>query len=118
VPHPVAQDRGRLRADGHVRVELKTVWRDGTSHLLFEPIEFMEKLAAFILGPSSARCGIIGTVKDCCEIRTVLRSAVIAQVKAEAPEKVRKSLPGSVALERTMRQETPACAAGISCDRR
>jgi hypothetical protein len=33
-------------------VELKTVWRDGTSHLLFEPIEFMEKLAAIIPRPT------------------------------------------------------------------
>lgn len=49
---PVAQDRLRLRADGRVLVELKTVWRDGTSHLLFEPIEFMEKLAAIIPRPA------------------------------------------------------------------
>jgi len=31
-----------------VLVELKTVWRDGRAHLLFEPIEFLEKLAAII----------------------------------------------------------------------
>ena len=35
-----------------VLVELKTVWRDGTSHLLFEPIEFMEQLAAIIPRPT------------------------------------------------------------------
>ena len=45
---PLAQDRVQLRADGRVLVTLKTVWRDGTSHLLFEPIEFLEKLAAII----------------------------------------------------------------------
>jgi hypothetical protein len=28
------------------------VWRDGTSHLLFEPIEFMETLAALIPRPA------------------------------------------------------------------
>ena len=49
---PLAQDRVQRRADGRVLVTLKTVWRDGTSHLLFEPIEFMEKLAAII--PRSA----------------------------------------------------------------
>ena len=47
-----AQDRVRLRADGRVLVELKTVWRDGTSHFLFEPIEFLEKLAAIIPRPA------------------------------------------------------------------
>jgi len=45
---PLAQDRVHLRADGRVLVALKPVWRDGTSHLLFEPIECMENLAALI----------------------------------------------------------------------
>jgi len=45
---PLAQDRVHLRANGRVLVTLKTLWRDGTSHLLFEPIEFPEKLAAII----------------------------------------------------------------------
>ena len=49
---PLAQDRLRLRADGRVLIELKTVWRDGTSHFLFEPIEFLEKLAALIPRPA------------------------------------------------------------------
>jgi hypothetical protein len=50
---PLAQHRVQLRADGRVLVTLKTVWRDGTSHLLFEPIEFLEKLAAIIPAPRS-----------------------------------------------------------------
>jgi len=53
-PPPLAQDRHRLRADGRVLVELKTVWRDGTSHFLFEPIEFLEKLAA--IAACQSRC--------------------------------------------------------------
>lgn len=43
---PLAQDRLRLRADGRVLVKLKTAWHDGTSHLLFEPTQFLKKLAA------------------------------------------------------------------------
>jgi Putative transposase len=43
---PLAQDRLRLRDDGRVVVELKTAWHDGTTHLVFEPLEFLEKLAA------------------------------------------------------------------------
>ena len=44
----MAQDRLRLTGDGRVRLALKTPWADGTSHLLFEPLEFLEKLAALI----------------------------------------------------------------------
>jgi hypothetical protein len=38
-------------ADGRVRVELKRPWSDGTTHLLFEPVEFLEKLAALTPRP-------------------------------------------------------------------
>ena len=48
---PVAQERLRLLADGRVLVQLKQAWADGTSHLLFEPLEFLEKLAALTPGP-------------------------------------------------------------------
>ncbi len=43
---PLADDRLRLLGDGRVRVQLKRAWSDGTTHLLFEPVEFLEKLAA------------------------------------------------------------------------
>lgn len=47
----VAQERLRLLADGRGLVQLKRVWADGTSHLLFEPLEFLEKLAALTPRP-------------------------------------------------------------------
>lgn len=41
----------RLRADGWVAVKLKRAWRDGTTHLVFEPLEFLAKLAALTPRP-------------------------------------------------------------------
>jgi hypothetical protein len=49
---PLAEDRLRLRADGRVEVRLKGAWRDGTTHLLFEPVEFLAKLAALTPRPA------------------------------------------------------------------
>ena len=43
---PFAQERLRLRSDGRVALELKTAWHDGTRELVFEPLEFLERLAA------------------------------------------------------------------------
>jgi len=43
---PFAQERLRLRRDGRVAIELKTAWHDGTRELVFEPLEFLERLAA------------------------------------------------------------------------
>jgi len=48
---PGAQDRLRLTGDGRILLELKSAWHDGTGHLLFEPLELLEKLAALIPRP-------------------------------------------------------------------
>ena len=47
----MAQDRLRLLADGRVGLTLKTAWMDGTHHLVFEPLELLEKLAALTPRP-------------------------------------------------------------------
>jgi hypothetical protein len=47
----VAQDRLRLTAEGRVVLQLKTAWSDGTSHLVFEPVDFLARLAALIPRP-------------------------------------------------------------------
>ena len=48
---PLAENRLRRLADGRVRLELKRPWSDGTTYLLFEPVEFLEKLAALTPRP-------------------------------------------------------------------
>ncbi|MDG2303755.1 MAG: transposase, partial [Candidatus Binatia bacterium] len=48
---PVAQNRLRLRDDGLVVLELPRTWSDGTTHILFEPGEFLERLATVIPRP-------------------------------------------------------------------
>jgi hypothetical protein len=36
---------------GQIRYSLKTPWRDGTTHTLFEPLDFLARLAALIPRP-------------------------------------------------------------------
>jgi len=43
---PVAQDRLRLTPEGRVVLELRRPWADGTTHLAFDPLELLERLAA------------------------------------------------------------------------
>jgi hypothetical protein len=50
---PFAQERLRLRSDGRVALELKMAWRDGTRELVFEPLEFLERLAAITPRPET-----------------------------------------------------------------
>ena len=48
---PVVQDRLELLDDGRVLLELKTPFWDGTTHIVFEPLELLEKVAAIIPRP-------------------------------------------------------------------
>src|SRR5215468_10431864 len=50
---PFAQERLRLRSDGRVALELKTAWHDGTRKLVFELLEFLERLAAMTPRPET-----------------------------------------------------------------
>jgi len=40
-----------LKNHGKVRYELKTPYRDGTTHVIFEPVDFIAKLAALVPKP-------------------------------------------------------------------
>ena len=44
-------DRLLLTSQGSIRYALKTPYREGTSHGVFEPLDFMARLVAFIPSP-------------------------------------------------------------------
>jgi hypothetical protein len=48
---PVAQERLRRMGDDRILLPLKMAWADGTRHLLFAPMELLEKLAALTPRP-------------------------------------------------------------------
>ena len=48
---PLARDRLRRRANGDVEVRLKRRWSDGTTHMVYEPLDFLAKLAALVPPP-------------------------------------------------------------------
>ncbi len=48
---PLSKQRLSLTANGKVRYELKTAYRDGTSHVIFSPLDFIARLAALVPAP-------------------------------------------------------------------
>ena len=48
---PVARERLHWTDDGQVRLTLRRPWADGTTHLLFDPVELLERLAALTPRP-------------------------------------------------------------------
>ena len=47
----VSEKRLSLTEHGQVRYTLKNPWRDGTTHVIFEPLDFIARLAALIPKP-------------------------------------------------------------------
>jgi len=47
----VSEKRLALTSNGMVRYHLKTPYRDGTTHVIFEPLDFIAKLAALVPRP-------------------------------------------------------------------
>ena len=48
---PLATDRLSRLPDGRLSYRLKTPWRNGTTHVMFEPLELVEKLAVLVPAP-------------------------------------------------------------------
>jgi hypothetical protein len=47
----IAEQRLSLTPNGNVRYQLKTPYRDGTTHAIFEPLDFIARLAALVPKP-------------------------------------------------------------------
>jgi ribosomal protein S30 len=47
----LSEQRLSLTAAGKVRYQLKTPWRNGTTHVVYEPLDFLAKLAALVPRP-------------------------------------------------------------------
>ncbi len=48
---PVTPERLALTADGQVRLALRHPWGDGTTHVVFDPVEFLGRLAVLVPRP-------------------------------------------------------------------
>ena len=47
----ISEQRLSISPQGRVRYALKTPWKNGTTHVKFEPVDFMVKLAALVPPP-------------------------------------------------------------------
>jgi hypothetical protein len=72
---PVAGDRLRLTDDGQVQLQLRHRWADGTTHVVFDPVEFLARMAVLVPRP---------------RINLILYHGVLAPRAAWRPEVVRR----------------------------
>jgi Putative transposase len=91
---PLANGRLKELSSGHYLLTLKGPWRDGTTHLKFEPIELQRRPLAWtasgwVFSPDSASCVLavpryLGTAPRASLIRAKIRFAIRNQHKRPA----------------------------------
>ncbi len=72
-------------AAGRVVLKLKTPWRDGTTHLVMSPLEFMQRLAALVPRPRLHLIRFHGVLAPNAKLRSQV-------VPAEPPDEARAGL--------------------------
>ena len=115
---PVAVDRLALTASGQVRYTLKTPYRDGTTHIVLEPLDLMACLAALVPPPRMHLTRYHGVFAPHSRLRAAVTPAGRGRgKKPQAEEGADKPVtPLHVAmswarrLKRVFRVEIEACA--------
>ncbi|MDP3086426.1 MAG: transposase [Rubrivivax sp.] len=76
----LANERVQTNAAGQVVLKLKTAWRDGTTHLVMSPLEFMQRLAALVPRPRLHLIRFHGVLAPNAKLR-----ALVVPQEPEAP---------------------------------
>jgi hypothetical protein len=91
----LSDERVQLNAAGQVESKLKTPWRDGTTHLVIRPLEFMQRLAALVPRPRLHLIRLHGVLAPNAKLRALVMpqgpadeqqsadAAVVAECEAE-----------------------------------
>ena len=74
------EERVQTNAAGQVVLKLMTAWRDGTTHLVMSPLEFMQRLAALVPRPRLHLIRFHGVLAPNAKLR-----ALVVPQEAEAP---------------------------------
>ena len=75
----LANERVQTNAAGQVVLKLKTPWRDGTTHLVMSPLEFMQRLAALVPRPRLHLIRFHGVLAPSSTNSAKLRALVVPQ---------------------------------------
>lgn len=81
---PIATDRLEALPDGRLAYRLKTRWRDGTTHVLMERRELLERLAPLIPPPRAHQVRYHGLLAPCASGRDRVVPKHWASVDSEA----------------------------------
>jgi hypothetical protein len=81
---PLATERLSLLPDGRLLYRLKRRWLDGTTHVIYEPLELMERLAALVHPPRFNITRFYGIFAPAASLRP---RVMISEAEASSPSR-------------------------------
>ena len=124
----LADERVQVNAAGQVELKLKTPWRDGTTHLVMSPLEFMQRLAALVPRPRLHLIRFHGVLAPNAKLRSLVvpqgppadkEPATDAAATAECENETARARPARISWARLLKrvfdidmQRCPNCGAG------
>jgi hypothetical protein len=97
---PIAIDRLEALPDGRLAYRLKTRWRDGTTHVLMERRELLERLAPLIPPPRAHQVRYHGLLAPCASGRDRVVPRPLASSEAGAAVPAAEAAPPGFPTER------------------
>jgi len=82
---PLANDRLEERPDGRLALRLKTRWRDGTTHILMERHELLDRLVPLIPPPRAHQVRYHGVLAPCSSVRDRIVPGAREELGASPP---------------------------------
>ena len=80
----LANERVQTNAAGQVVLKLETPWRDGTTHLVMSPLEFMQRLAALVPRPRLHLIRFHGVLAPNAKLRALVAPQPLAALPGHA----------------------------------
>jgi len=114
----VSTKRLSLTRNGRVRYELKTPWRNGTTHVIFEPLDFISRLVALVPRPRVNLTRFHGVFAPNSKYRAVVTPAKRGKrsntqslgVSDQTPAEKRASMTWAKRLKRVFNIDIETCS--------
>jgi hypothetical protein len=104
---PMAKDRINYSDDGIVRLQLKTPYKDGTTHLQFTPEQFIKRIISLIPPPRQNLIRYVGVFGARHKKRSVITA--LTRPKKEKIKKITYRTPWSELLKYVFKYEVKNC---------
>jgi hypothetical protein len=112
----VSEKRLSLTSSGNIRYQLKTPYSDGTTHVIFEPLDFITKLAALVPKPRVNLTRFHGVFAPNSKHRVDVTPAkrgkgrIYQENEDKTPEQRHKAMNWTQRLQRNSIMDVPTCS--------